>query len=314
MSDIQPARRPPSAASKRRLTLASSHLVVTCATFAALAIFVTTGSQVLPEALRSMAGEGRANNWLQVAFLLNVAIILFGWRRARDLRQALDSEADAERRARESAFSDHLTGLGNRRRLMRALAEASGRQERSTLLLLDLDHFKTINDRFGHDTGDEVLASVAEAIREAAPVGSQLARLGDDEFAILFPPQTLEVTEFARRLLASLSQGRHAGDLGVQVTASVGLSSLHGGLTPEQVLRRADIAMCAAKADGRNRYAWFEQAMEAELQSPTRRPSGTRIRPNEAVIEAEERLASHPPRDEALADSEHPSWPSRRWA
>src|SRR5688500_17247291 len=128
MSDIQPARRPPSAASKRRLTLASSHLVVTCATFAALAIFVTTGSHVLPEAQRSMVAKHRVNNGLQDAFLLTVAISQFVGRRARDVRHAPDSEADAERPAGESAFSEHLTGLGNRRRLMRALAEASGRQ------------------------------------------------------------------------------------------------------------------------------------------------------------------------------------------
>jgi diguanylate cyclase (GGDEF)-like protein len=274
MRNIQQIERPARVATKRSLKLASSHVVVTCATFAALAIFVTTGSQVLPEALRSMVGEGKTNSWLQVAFLLNVAIILFGWRRARDLKEALDAEAVAERRARESAYTDHLTGLGNRRHLIRAIAEACENQARATLLLLDLDHFKDVNDLHGHDAGDEVLIAVAATIREAGPADSQLARLGDDEFAILVPPETANVTEIARRILASVSQARPIDN--ATVTASIGLSTLHAGLKPEQVLRRADIAMCTAKRDGRNRYSWFDQAMEADLQSAVRRQESDR--------------------------------------
>ena len=103
----------------RKIRLASSHLITSCATFAALLLFVLLGSEVVPGAFK--AGPLPNENGLQVAFILNIAIIIFGWRRSKDLKQALDAYERAELAAQEAAYVDFTTGLANRRHLMRAL-------------------------------------------------------------------------------------------------------------------------------------------------------------------------------------------------
>jgi hypothetical protein len=123
------------------LKLASSHLITSCATFAALVLFVLLGSQVVPNAILStfFGQEGRGG--LEVAFLLNIAIIIFGWRRSKDLKEALDANERAEIAAQHAAYSDFTTGLANRRQLTCALEEALASGSPGTLILLDLDDF-----------------------------------------------------------------------------------------------------------------------------------------------------------------------------
>ena len=122
-----------------------------------------------------------------MALLLNVAVILFAWRRSKDLHQALAANELAERAAHDNAFIDHVTGLANRRELMRFLADPALANAKSRLLLLDLDFFKKVNDLYGHVVGDDVLREVAQIIRKGSPQGSCCARLGGDEFAVLIP-------------------------------------------------------------------------------------------------------------------------------
>src|SRR4051812_14942816 len=98
--------------------LASSHLITTCATFAAIATFVGIGGTILPDSLGLIPASLTDHAGLVTAFILNIAVIIFGWRRSRDLGIALAAHAEAERRAHESANSDHVTGLFNRRRLV----------------------------------------------------------------------------------------------------------------------------------------------------------------------------------------------------
>src|SRR5205085_172703 len=100
-----------------------SHIITTCATVAALLLFVALGSQVIPAALLG-AGLPDSGSTLKVAFLLNIAIILFGWRRSKDLKDALDAYEAAERLAERNANTDPTTGLANRRELMRSVSEA----------------------------------------------------------------------------------------------------------------------------------------------------------------------------------------------
>src|SRR5438045_8115986 len=107
----------------KTVRLAGSHIITTCATIAALLLFVALGSQVVPAALRGAPLPDSAST-LKVAFLLNIAIILFGWRRSKDLKDALDAYESAERLAQRNANTDPATGLANRRELMRSLAEA----------------------------------------------------------------------------------------------------------------------------------------------------------------------------------------------
>ena len=108
---------------------------------------------------------------LTVAFLLNIAIILFGWRRSKDLRDALEAYEAAERLAQTNANTDPNTGLANRRELMRALEDMLEAKGQGVLLLLDLDHFKRVNDLHGHLAGDQLLKTFADTIKRASPDG-----------------------------------------------------------------------------------------------------------------------------------------------
>src|SRR3954451_19335243 len=136
-------------ASRKAVRIASSHLITSCATIAALLLFVGLGSQVVPTALAGAPLPDSAST-LKVAFLLNIAIILFGWRRSKDLKEALDAYEEAEGLARRNANTDPATGLANRRELLRCLSDAHETKSTGTLLLLDLDHFKRVNDLHGH--------------------------------------------------------------------------------------------------------------------------------------------------------------------
>ena len=168
----------------KAVRLAGSHLITTCATMAAILLFVGLGSQILPRAIAGVALPPSGGS-LRLAFILNIAIILFGWRRAKDLRNALDAHEQAERAAHRNANSDHATGLANRRELLRTLSEMRDSRRSGTLLLLDLDHFKRVNDLHGHSVGDQLLRAVADILSDTAPLGSCCARIGGDEFAIL---------------------------------------------------------------------------------------------------------------------------------
>ena len=244
--------------------LASSHLITTCATLAAITLFVATGSQVMTGAF----GGGPQNMGLTIAFLLNIAIILFGWMRAKDLKTALLAYAQAEQLAHKNAFVDHTTGLANRRELMRILAASRDAREASALMLLDLDHFKKINDLHGHIAGDQVLKAVAATLKQCTPPGSCSARLGGDEFAVLMPAgfDDSSATQVTDEILLGISVPVSVGTTTMNVSASVGLSKLEPGVAPDDALRRADIAMYAAKRMGRNCYVWFDDEMERELQ------------------------------------------------
>src|SRR5918993_394400 len=109
--------------------VATSHLITTCATLAAILLFVMLGAKVIPSAVGLVRVP--ATNVLLVAFLLNIAIVLFGWRRARDLAETLATLKRAEDEAYADAYTDHTTGLPNRRALLRELDGAFARAERS---------------------------------------------------------------------------------------------------------------------------------------------------------------------------------------
>jgi diguanylate cyclase (GGDEF)-like protein len=228
-------------------------------------LFVATGSQVMGGAMGNGAPQSMG---LTVAFLLNIALILFGWFRAKDLQKALLAYARAEQLAHENAFVDHTTGLANRRELMRILAAAGQTNQASPLLLLDLDHFKKVNDLHGHIAGDQVLKAVAEILQRCTPAGSCSARLGGDEFAILMPGGLSDcaATQVVDEILLGISVPVSLGATTLNISASAGLSKLDRQIAPDDALRRADIAMYAAKRMGRNCYVWFDEDMERELQ------------------------------------------------
>ncbi|MFG2058182.1 GGDEF domain-containing protein [Micromonospora sp. NPDC048930] len=163
----------------------------------------------------------------------------------------LQAELEAERHA---ASHDPLTGLPNRRAFFRLaaalLTDAAGQP--LVAIVLDLDGFKQVNDRYGHAAGDQVLVSVAQRLRAFA--GDNLvARLGGDEFAGLLATPTVDrrwIEHATRRLCEALAAPIPLGTRTVQVTASVGLAPVHGPTQLTDALCRADAAMYQAKSVG----------------------------------------------------------------
>ena len=243
--------------------MASSHLIISCATLAAIVLFVGLGSEVL----RPAFGASRLPDpSLTMAFLLNIAIILFGWRRSKDLKQALDAYERAERLAERNANTDAATGLSNRRELLRSIRDALDAKRPGALLLIDLDHFKRVNELYGHLAGDQLLKSVAEILQQAAPQAACCARTGGDEFAVLLDGEgTKNAEEVANSILASLATPIFAAGAQVQASASIGITSIARLRKEEDVLRQGDVALYAAKRDGRSQFAWFDQQLDTEL-------------------------------------------------
>ncbi|MBM0229620.1 MULTISPECIES: GGDEF domain-containing protein [Micromonospora] len=163
--------------------------------------------------------------------------------------QLLQAELAAERHA---ASHDPLTGLPNRRAFYRLAATLLTGAGGNPLIavVLDLDDFKQVNDRYGHAAGDQVLISVAQ--RLAAFAGDNpVARLGGDEFAGLLVSPTVDrrwIEHASRRLCDALAAPIPLGSRTVQVTASVGLAPVHGPTQLAEALRRADAAMYQAKS------------------------------------------------------------------
>jgi diguanylate cyclase (GGDEF)-like protein len=152
---------------------------------------------------------------------------------------------------------DELTALFNRRGAIDAVATALARRKATThaTLLVDIDHFKTINDTYGHAAGDNVIARLAAAINRCIRSGDICARLGGDEFMIFAPDCDLDgAREIAERLLTLVRADRGTDD--VTFTVSIGISvEKHLNADFDAMYRRADTALYQAKADGKNRFA-----------------------------------------------------------
>ena len=261
----------------KAVRIASSHVITTCATIAAILLFVAIGSKLVPAALAGVPSVDPSGT-LQVAFLLNIAIILFGWRRSRDLKEALDAYEAAERLAQRNANTDPGTGLANRRELMRSLSEMLRANEPSVLLLLDLDHFKRVNDLHGHAAGDRLLMTVGSALEKCAPAGACCARMGGDEFAMLFPAaDDSDAEQVARKIQQVLAAPVFVEGAQLQATVSIGLARLDPRDDEEGALRRSDVALYAAKRGGRNSFAWFDEELELELTDRLKLEEGIRL-------------------------------------
>ncbi len=167
---------------------------------------------------------------------------------------------------------DPLTALPNRRLFLERLHDAHagigrGREQQRQLavLFVDLDDFKPINDVLGHDAGDSALKTVAMRLSTPADPRMTVARLGGDEFGVLVeePAGEPEVTALARRIIAALSSPIELDDATVTISASVGIAMAEREATAEELLRMADMAMYAAKRNGKNSYAVYSDSMHA---------------------------------------------------
>ncbi|WP_010186506.1 GGDEF domain-containing protein [Sphingomonas sp. PAMC 26605] len=171
------------------------------------------------------------------------------------------ARASAETRARverlaDAAEKDVLTGLRNRRGFMDAIAPLLREDRNSVVAMLDLDHFKAINDRHGHDEGDRVLIAFANRLRTEMRRSDLPARWGGEEFAVLLPDATLdEATEIVERLRASLHRDQIGRLGGAALTFSCGLAIVRDYASLAPAMRRADQALYAAKHAGRDRVS-----------------------------------------------------------
>jgi len=169
------------------------------------------------------------------------------------------------------AHHDYLTGLANRSYLNLRLGEILESAEPGTsvgILLVDLDHFKTINDTLGHHAGDALLKEVARRIRASIAAGDVAARLGGDEFVVVTTFADVDdLRATAERLIGSFEPAIVVDEQDIRPQASIGVAIWPAdGATPEELLRNADLALYRAKAEGRGTYRYFETEMDARLR------------------------------------------------
>ncbi len=183
----------------------------------------------------------------------------------------ITAHREAEKNAMQIALHDALTGLGNRRKFEQDLTAAFARNSQLsvTVIFIDLDRFKAVNDTLGHAVGDEVLRLVGQRLQSVVPAHCSIARLGGDEFAILAEPAmpTTELTELAKRIINLLERTYLIGGQVVNIGASLGIANAPEDATDQnKLLRNADLALYQSKAAGRGTFHFFEITMETKAQ------------------------------------------------
>jgi diguanylate cyclase (GGDEF)-like protein len=255
------------------------HLLLLGVVLCAIVMFVGTGSAALLQSFEgAVRTNGSSHSLVTTALLLNIALIMLGWRRHRRLTAELTASRQEAEEARKAANSDALTGCYNRRFLAHWLEQglASGKAAKvNAAILLDLDDFKQVNDANGHRVGDIVLATAARRIQALLPSDAMLARLGGDEFVCLVPSahnQRRNIDHLAAAIVSSLSSPFEVDKFKFEISVSAGIATDEQRETPfedvpliDWLIHRADIAMYHAKRKGKNRYYWFDRSMETEL-------------------------------------------------
>jgi len=203
------------------------------------------------------ADRAETYNWLLAGAgaLVMALLISTSIGAARGQRRRIELTAELE----HLAATDMLTGLPNRRQLMTAMELEIRRARRTgrplSLALIDIDHFKRVNDHHGHPSGDAVLCEVAEVLREVTRGGDVLGRFGGEEFAVLMPDTSIEQAQWASERLRKAIEGREMsfpGGGSGYVTVSTGVALLAGDEHCDHLISRADAALYEAKAGGRN--------------------------------------------------------------
>ena len=168
-------------------------------------------------------------------------------------------------------MTDGLTQIANHRAFQDRLREEFRRAQRYddplALILIDLDHFKKVNDNFGHQAGDEVLVAMASCLKLAVRETDFVARYGGEEFAVVLPKTHLAGALTVAERVAADMQKIKAGPSGLKITASFGVSGFPGRSvnTGEQLVRTADEALYRAKREGRNKISLFQATMLASV-------------------------------------------------
>lgn len=218
------------------------------------AIVAMTGQVILAQ-----PGAGDAPHWIQiVSFVALMGSSLLG-----SIGFLLMVKERTDREVLHLAMTDSLTGVPNRRALMdyaeRALAQRSGRS--MALLMIDVDHFKRINDTRGHPAGDEVLRQISRLLSKRLRGGDLLGRYGGEEFCVVAPDTdadgALTLAESLRAALESAELTTASGKISVTVSIGVALSAANAERELKDILAEADVALYSAKKGGRNQVVCF---------------------------------------------------------
>ena len=182
------------------------------------------------------------------------------------LRQKNSADSELLKTLRNATLQDPLTGASNRRHLdqeMPLMYQRCSEENRAfTILMVDLDHFKRVNDQFGHPIGDDVIRSTASILLQSCRGGDLVARFGGEEFALLLPGATgttaIEVAERIRKRVENYDWQQFHPDL--KVTCSIGVAEMNQEANATELLNYADQALYQAKEKGRNRVEFFDDS------------------------------------------------------
>jgi diguanylate cyclase (GGDEF)-like protein len=241
---------------------------------AAVATLVFTNFAMVMLAHGAGGPEGHlfASIW-PIALTSTVAVVLVMSLLFKSIAQLVADLAAREAIAQHQALHDNLTGLANRALLEDRLVQALHRHRRSgeqvALLMLDLDHFKQVNDTLGHPCGDELVRQVGTRLSALLRDTDTVARIGGDEFAIVqaHPKGEADVRRLCERIIETIRAPFQLGEREARVGVSIGavFASESAG-TSTELLRQADITMYRAKAAGRDCYRLFTEAMDADVK------------------------------------------------
>ena len=214
------------------------------------------------------------NAFVRVAGAVAILLLLLLAAAGYQFWARLHKQRQAETRVRYMAHHDVLSGALNRASFNEVLQQAAWRRAEGgpafSLLCIDLDRFKEVNDSLGHAAGDEVLRVATQRLKSCVREGDQVARLGGDEFAVVLlgVATVAAVTPLAQRIVEALSQMYEVADQHVRCGGSVGVA-IHGvdATEPDDLLGKADLALYRAKANGRGTFSFYDVAMDQQMQS-----------------------------------------------
>lgn len=240
---------------------------------AAVVLLIWNGSAFFQQVRLAGPDLSQSAQIAGTALTLNVALILFGWRRYVDLQHEAELRADGERRAAVLATTDAATGLFNRKgfadRATALCSAAGGSEDNLVIVSVQIHRFKAVNDQHGYDVGDRLLREQADSLAEALGGDAVIARLSGDEFAAAFVLAHSEMARadlMAEAALRAVSRPFLIDERMIQVGAFAGIAAVSAAEARiPDLLRRADIAMDHAKAGRVARPIWFDSGMERAL-------------------------------------------------